>query len=87
MIGKRRRAMPGSGMIVRMDVLSSRVLIRPTDPERSRQFYRQSLSLAVYREFGDPADPGLVFFLGGGFLEVSGLRGRLRRCGSTVTFR
>jgi predicted enzyme related to lactoylglutathione lyase len=30
------------------------------------------LGLAVYREFGDPDDPGVVFFLGGGFLEVSG---------------
>jgi predicted enzyme related to lactoylglutathione lyase len=28
--------------------------------------------LAVYREFGSPADPGVVFFLGPGFLEVSG---------------
>ncbi|MDP9092742.1 MAG: VOC family protein [Actinomycetota bacterium] len=55
-----------------MDVLSSRVLIRPIDPERSRVFYRDSLGLAVYREFGDPADPGVVFFLGGGFLEVAG---------------
>ena len=25
-----------------------------------------------YREFGPPDDPGLVFFLGQGFLEVSG---------------
>jgi catechol 2,3-dioxygenase-like lactoylglutathione lyase family enzyme len=54
-----------------MDVLSSRVLLRPVDPARSRQFYRDVLGLAVYREFGDPADPSLVFFLGGGFLEVS----------------
>jgi predicted enzyme related to lactoylglutathione lyase len=30
------------------------------------------LGLAVYREFGSPADPGVVFFLGAGFLEVSG---------------
>jgi predicted enzyme related to lactoylglutathione lyase len=28
--------------------------------------------LAVYREFGSAADPGVVFFLGSGFLEVSG---------------
>jgi predicted enzyme related to lactoylglutathione lyase len=28
--------------------------------------------LAVYREFGDPDDPGMVFFLGNGLLEVSG---------------
>jgi predicted enzyme related to lactoylglutathione lyase len=30
------------------------------------------LGLAVAREFGSPADPGMVFFLGSGFLEVSG---------------
>jgi catechol 2,3-dioxygenase-like lactoylglutathione lyase family enzyme len=30
------------------------------------------LGLAVYREFGPPASPGIVFFLGPGFLEVSG---------------
>src|SRR5689334_18585908 len=28
--------------------------------------------LPVYREFGPPDDPGLVFFLGRGLLEVSG---------------
>lgn len=55
-----------------MDVLSSRVLVRPTDPARSREFYRDVLGLAVYREYGPPEDPGLVFFLGGGFLEVAG---------------
>jgi predicted enzyme related to lactoylglutathione lyase len=55
-----------------MDVLSSRVLLRPTDPERSRAFYRDALELAVYREFGSGLERGTVFFLGGGFLEVSG---------------
>lgn len=55
-----------------MEVLASRVLLRPTDPERSRRFYRDTLGLPVYRQFGDPENPGLVFFLGGGFLEVSG---------------
>ena len=55
-----------------MDVLSSRILLRPGEPERSRRFYRDLLGLAVYREFGSPADPGVVFFLGPGFLEVSG---------------
>lgn len=55
-----------------MDVLSSRILLRPADPERSRRFYREVLGLAVYREFGPPDDPGTVFFLGPGFLEVSG---------------
>jgi predicted enzyme related to lactoylglutathione lyase len=55
-----------------MEVLSSRVLLRPADLGRSRRFYRDVLGLAVYREFGPPADPGVVFFLGSGFLEVSG---------------
>ena len=55
-----------------MDVLSSRILLRPSDPDRSRRFYRDVLGLAVYREFGSPADPGVVFFLGPGLLEVSG---------------
>ena len=55
-----------------MDVLSSRILLRPCDLDRSRRFYRDLLGLAVYREFGPPDDPGLVFFLGQGLLEVSG---------------
>ncbi|RFU37787.1 VOC family protein [Actinomadura logoneensis] len=55
-----------------MEVLSSRVIVRPADPGRARRFYRDVLGLAVYREFGPPDDPGLVFFLGAGFLEVSG---------------
>jgi catechol 2,3-dioxygenase-like lactoylglutathione lyase family enzyme len=59
-----------------MEVLSSRILLRPADPERSREFYRDVLGLAVYREFGPPDDPGMVFFTGGGFLEVSGRAAR-----------
>lgn len=55
-----------------MDVLSSRFLVRPSDLGRSRRFYRDTLGLEVYREFGAPDDPSLAFFLGGGFLEVSG---------------
>jgi predicted enzyme related to lactoylglutathione lyase len=55
-----------------VDVLSSRILLRPVDRQRSQHFYRDILSLAIYREFGDPAEPGIVFYLGGGFLEVSG---------------
>ncbi|MFF6914857.1 VOC family protein [Streptomyces sp. NPDC012466] len=53
-------------------VLSSRILLRPTDPERSRAFYGEQLGLAVYREFGTGPERGTVFFMGGGFLEVSG---------------
>ncbi|HSR85016.1 MAG TPA: VOC family protein [Streptosporangiaceae bacterium] len=55
-----------------MEVLSSRVLVRPANLTRSREFYGDILGLAVYREFGPPDDPGVVYFLGGGFLEVAG---------------
>lgn len=53
-------------------VLSSRILLHPVDPERSRVFYGEQLGLAVYREFGTGPERGTVYFLGGGFLEVSG---------------
>ncbi|PKV84191.1 VOC family protein [Streptomyces sp. TLI_146] len=53
-------------------VLSSRTLLRPTDPDRSRAFYGGQLGLAVHREFGTGPERGTVYFLGGGFLEVSG---------------
>ena len=55
-----------------MEILSSRILLRPADLGRSRRFYRDVLGLAIYREFGSPVDPGVVFVLGSGFLEVSG---------------
>lgn len=51
-----------------MEVLSSRVLIKCADPEPVRQFYAETLGLAVYREFPG----GTVFFAGNGLLEVSG---------------
>ncbi|MFD9459860.1 VOC family protein [Streptomyces sp. NPDC060027] len=53
-------------------VLSSRTLLRPTDPERSRAFYGGQLGLDIYREFGTGPERGTVYFLGGGFLEVAG---------------
>ena len=55
-----------------MEVLSSRVLLRPTDFERSFRFYAQTLGLHIYREWGTASMRGVVFFLGGGFLELSG---------------
>lgn len=55
-----------------MEVLSSRVLLRPVDLERSRAFYRDVLGLAIFREFGTGPTRGTVFFLGSGFLELSG---------------
>jgi len=58
-----------------MDILSSRVLLRPADLARSLRFYAETLDLPVYREFGSGVHHGVVFFLGGGFLEVSGSAG------------
>lgn len=55
-----------------MQVLSSRVLLRPADLDRSERFYREIVGLHVYREYGSGEDRGVVFFLGGGFLELSG---------------
>ena len=55
-----------------MEVLSSRILLRPSDVARSQAFYADVLGLAVYREFGPPEHPGVVYFLGNGLLEVSG---------------
>lgn len=54
-----------------MDVLSTRVLVRPKDLATSRAFYRDVLGLAVYREFGDPDDPAVVLHAGNGLIEVS----------------
>jgi catechol 2,3-dioxygenase-like lactoylglutathione lyase family enzyme len=55
-----------------MEVLSSRILLRPTDLERSVRFYGETLGLGVYREWGSGPNRGVAFFLGGGLLEVSG---------------
>ena len=55
-----------------MEVLSSRVLLQGVDFERSFRFYAESLGLHVYREWGRGSTRGVVFFLGGGFLELSG---------------
>ena len=50
-----------------MEVLAGRVIVRPRDHARSRAFYADALGLAVAREFPG----GVVFFLGGGYLELS----------------
>jgi catechol 2,3-dioxygenase-like lactoylglutathione lyase family enzyme len=55
-----------------VDILSSRILLRPGDLDRSLRFYRDILSLAVSREPGPPDDPEMVFFPGQGLLEVCG---------------
>lgn len=55
-----------------MDILSSRTLLRPKNLEHTQAFYRDTLGLAVFRVFGPPDAPGMVFFCGNGLLEVSG---------------
>jgi len=45
-----------------VEVLQSRVLLRPADYDRSVAFYREVLGLHIYREWAS----GTVFFLGGG---------------------
>ena len=54
-----------------MEVLSSRVLVRPSDFGAAARWYRDTLGLRVYREYGTGGQvTGTVFFLGGGFLEL-----------------
>lgn len=55
----------------RVEVLAARVLLRPVDFERSVAFYGRMLGLYLFREFSG----GAVFFLGGGYLELSGRGG------------
>jgi catechol 2,3-dioxygenase-like lactoylglutathione lyase family enzyme len=50
-----------------VEVLQSRVLLRPVDYGRSVAFYRDLVGLHIYREWAT----GTVFFLGGGLLELS----------------
>lgn len=40
-----------------MDVLSSRIVLHPSDIDRSRRLYRDLLGLAAYWELGPPAQP------------------------------
>ncbi len=55
-----------------MDVLSSRVLYRAADFDSLRRFYEETVGLHVYREYGSSEQAlGVVFFLGGGFLEIT----------------
>jgi len=55
-----------------MEVLTSRTIIHPRDLDRSLAFYGEGLDLPVAREFGHGAGRGVVFFAGGGLIEVVG---------------
>src|SRR5260221_7341752 len=57
---------------VAMEVLSSRILLSPTDFAASRRWYTDILGLHVYRKYGvDGRVTGVVLFCGGGFLELT----------------
>ncbi len=66
-----------------MEVLSSRTIIATDDFDRSRAFYEETLGLSVYREYGSVgAVTGVVFVLGGGFLELT--QGTAPRTGEAI---
>jgi extradiol dioxygenase family protein len=44
-----------------VDVLSSRILVRPGDLHRSHRFYSDVLGLAIYRSSALRTIPGLCF--------------------------
>jgi catechol 2,3-dioxygenase-like lactoylglutathione lyase family enzyme len=54
-----------------MEILSSRFMLHPRDFDRSLRFYRDVLGLHPMREFGQGDSRGVVFFLGGGYLELT----------------
>jgi predicted enzyme related to lactoylglutathione lyase len=53
-----------------MQVLASRVLLEPIDFPASMAFYERQLGLVRFREWGSPPHRGVVYFLGGGYLEL-----------------
>jgi len=55
-----------------VDILCSRTLLHAADLDITLAFYRDALGLAVAREFGSGDNRGVVFFAGGGFIEVVG---------------
>jgi hypothetical protein len=46
-----------------VDVLASRILLHPSDLERSLRFYGETLGLAVFREWRSGCNRGVVFFV------------------------
>lgn len=51
-----------------MEILASRVLLRPADYDRSMAFYRDGLELAIAREYSG----GTVFYAGQSLIEIAG---------------
>lgn len=50
-----------------MEILASRMLIRPADYQRSLRFYRDELGLAIARDYG----AGTVFYAGQSLIELA----------------
>jgi predicted enzyme related to lactoylglutathione lyase len=68
-----------------VDVLSSRVIVRVIDFERSRTFYERTLGLSIFREYGMAGvTTGVVFFLGGGHLEITAADGSAAPTGAIL---
>ncbi|MBJ7462966.1 MAG: VOC family protein [Mycolicibacterium sp.] len=51
-----------------MEILASRMLIRPADYPASVEFYRDGIGLAIAREYGG----GTVFYAGQSLIELAG---------------
>ncbi|KAA1252070.1 VOC family protein [Mycobacterium simiae] len=51
-----------------MEILASRMLLRPVDYQQSLTFYRDQIGLAIAREYPS----GTVFFAGQSLLELAG---------------
>ncbi|AXN42798.1 VOC family protein [Mycobacterium marinum] len=51
-----------------MEILASRILLRPVDYQASLTFYRDQIGLAIAREYPS----GTVFFAGQSLLELAG---------------
>jgi lactoylglutathione lyase len=51
-----------------MEILASRVLLRPADYDRSLSFYRDALGLAIFREYPG----GTVLYAGQSLIELAG---------------
>ena len=51
-----------------MEILASRMLLRPADYQRSLRFYRDEIGLAIARDYG----AGTVFYAGQSLIELAG---------------
>jgi catechol 2,3-dioxygenase-like lactoylglutathione lyase family enzyme len=54
-----------------MHVLAARVLLRPTDMDAAVDFYEHRVGLVRFREWGTAPHRGIVYFLGGAYLELA----------------